>query len=398
MQQYLTSQFPGTGGEIKHTPEDFYVEEIPAYTPVGHGEHQYLWIEKRNCSTMHVVQQLSERLKIRAGNIGYAGLKDNRATTRQWISVEGGDEGALNTLDLGPDIQILDIQRHSNKLRLGHLRGNRFRINIRNVEPTAYPRALDIIHILQHTGIPNFFGPQRYGIRGNNHIIGRAILRADFESAMQEIIGDPSSITNQHWHDAAVAFKAGDLENAIRIMPRRMRDERRLLQALRGGASAKKAVLSMNKNILRLYLSAYQAEIFDRQVQMRLDSLDILWPGDIAYIHASGACFRVEDPAMEQARADIFEISPTGLMPGKKAMHAHGQEGLLEAALLDKEGMAEEEYTALKGLQISAERRPLRIYADRLGCIHQDDTLQVEFSLPAGSYATSLIREIVKSQ
>ncbi|MCA1796121.1 MAG: tRNA pseudouridine(13) synthase TruD [Geobacteraceae bacterium] len=398
MQGYLSREFPGTGGEIKHTPEDFCVEEIPAYIPSGAGEHVYLWIEKRNCSTMHVVQLLTQHLKIKSGAIGYAGLKDNRATTRQWFSIEGGDEEALNAVDLGPDIQILDIQRHTNKLRPGHLRGNRFRIKIRGVEPDGYTLALDIIHVLQQTGIPNFFGPQRYGVRGNNHIIGGAILRADFESALQEIIGAPATINNQHWHDAAVAFHAGDLEQAIRVMPRRMRDERRLLQALRGGASAKKAVLSMNKNILRLYLSAYQSEVFDRQVRMRLDSLDILWPGDIAYIHASGACFRVEEPAHEQTRADAFEISPTGLMPGKKAMLAHGQAGILEAGLLDKEGMSEEQYTALKGLQLSSERRPLRVHATGLNCTREDSSLQVEFALPAGSYATSLIREIVKSE
>ncbi|MDY0292263.1 MAG: tRNA pseudouridine(13) synthase TruD [Desulfuromonadaceae bacterium] len=398
MQQYLTHTFPGTGGEIKHTPEDFYVEEIPAYLPSGSGDHLYLWVEKRNCSTMHVVQQLIQRLKIKNRDIGYAGLKDNRATTRQWFSVDGSDEATLHALELGPDIQILKIQRHTNKLRLGHLHGNRFKIKIRGVEPTASARALDIIHALQHTGIPNFFGPQRYGSRGNNHIIGKAILRADFDAALHEIIGDPATITNQHWHAAAVAFKHGDLEQAIRVMPRRMRDERRLLQALRGGASAKKAVLSINKNILRLYLSAYQSEVFDRQVQMRLDSLDVLLPGDIAYIHASGACFRVEDPQQEQKRADQLDISPTGLLPGKKAMLAQGQTGILEAALLDKEGLTDAQYGALNGLQLSAERRPLRVHAPGLNCTAPEDgSLQVEFALPAGSYATSLIREIVKS-
>jgi tRNA pseudouridine13 synthase len=246
--------------------------------------------------------------------------------------------------------------------------------------------------------VPNFFGAQRYGVRGNNPAIGAAILRADFETALHEIIGTPDSITNPHWSEAAKAFEEGDLERAISTMPRRMRDERRLLQALRGGASAKKALLSMNKNILRLYLSAYQAEFFDRQVQMRLDSLDILWPGDIAYIHASGACFRVDDPAAEQARADAFEISPTGLMPGKKAMLARGQAGILEEALLDKERMDDTHYTDLKGLQLSAERRPLRINAANITCSAEDSSLILEFSLPAGSYATSLIREIVKSQ
>jgi tRNA pseudouridine13 synthase len=246
--------------------------------------------------------------------------------------------------------------------------------------------------------VPNLFGAQRYGVRGNNHSIGEAILRADFDRAAQEIIGTPATISNIHWQKAAQAFADGDIDTAVTVMPRHMRDERRLLQALRGGASSKKAVLSMGKKMLRLYLSAYQSQIFDRQVRMRLDSLDTLWSGDIACIHASGACFRVEDPETEQARADVFEISPTGLMPGKKAMLAHGQAGMLETALLEKEAMPVESYSALNGLQISAERRPLRVRAEGLACSMEDDILKLEFSLPAGSYATSLLREIIKTQ
>ncbi|MFA5700050.1 MAG: tRNA pseudouridine(13) synthase TruD [Desulfuromonas sp.] len=401
MQQYLTSRYAGTGGSIKLTPEDFCVEEIPAYLPAGEGEHLYLWVEKRNCSTLHLVQLLAEKLQLKPAAIGYAGLKDKRATTRQWISVSAPSEidaETLSTLDLGAAIKILSVTRHSNKLRLGHLRGNRFKLNVHSVVPDGLERAQNIIHILEHTGVPNLFGAQRYGVRANNHIIGDAILRADFARAVQEIIGAPATISNIHWQKAAQAFADGDIDTAITVMPRQMRDERRLLQALRGGASAKKAVLSMGKKILRLYLSAYQAHIFDRQVQMRLDSLDTLWPGDIACIHASGACFRVENPAAEQTRADAFEISPTGLMPGKKAMLAHGQAGMLESALLEKEALPVENYSALNGLQVSAARRPLRVRAEGLTCGMEDDILTLEFSLPAGSYATSLLREIVKAQ
>ncbi len=400
MQEYLTSQFAGTGGNIKLTPEDFYVEEIPAYLPVGEGEHLYLWIEKRNCSTMRMAQILAEKLQLKPADIGYAGLKDKRATTRQWVSVSAPpslDENTLSALDLGADIKILSVKRHSNKLRLGHLRGNRFKLNIHDVVPDALERAQNIIHVLEHTGVPNLFGAQRYGARANNHIVGGAILRADFTRAAQEIIGTPATISNIHWQKAAQAFADGDLDTAVTVMPRHLRDERRLLQALRGGASPKKAVLSMGKKMLRLYLSAYQSHFFDRQVQMRLNSLDTLWAGDIANIHANGACFRVENPEAEQARADAFEISPTGLMPGKKAMLANDQTGVLEAALLEKEAMPLENYSALNGLQVSAERRPLRIRAEGISCSMEDNILKLEFSLPSGSYATSLLREITKT-
>ncbi len=253
MQQYLTSRFAGTGGNIKLTPEDFYVEEIPAYLPSGEGEHLYLWIEKRNCNTLHLVQQLAAKLQRKPADFGYAGLKDKRATTRQWISVSAPaatpeiNEDALSALDLGADIKILALKRHSNKLRLGHLRGNRFKLNVHAVVPDGLERAQNIIHLLEHTGIPNLFGAQRYGVRVNNHIIGDAILRADFARAAREIIGTPATISNVHWQKAAQAFAEGDIDTAVTVMPRQMRDERRLLQALRGGASPKKAVLSMGK-------------------------------------------------------------------------------------------------------------------------------------------------------
>ncbi|MDY0213842.1 MAG: tRNA pseudouridine(13) synthase TruD, partial [Desulfuromonadaceae bacterium] len=285
MQQYLTNQFAGTGGNIKLTPEDFWVEEIPAYIPSGEGEHLYLWIEKRNCSTLHLVQLLAEQLQLKPADIGFAGLKDKRATTRQWVSVSAPaeiSEDRLSALEFDADIKILAVKRHSNKLRLGHLRGNRFKLNIHAVVPDGLKRTQDILHVLEHTGVPNLFGAQRYGVRGNNHSIGEAILRADFDRAAQEIIGTPATISNIHWQKAAQAFADGDIDTAVTVMPRHMRDERRLLQALRGGASSKKAVLSMGKKMLRLYLSAYQSQIFDRQVRMRLDSLDTLWSGDIA--------------------------------------------------------------------------------------------------------------------
>ena len=354
--------------------------------------------KKRNCNTLHLIQQLAAKLQIKPGDIGYAGLKDRHATTRQWLSVSGISMRAIAGLDLGENITILEQAYHSNKLRPGHLRGNRFRINIHDVEPNSLERARDIIHVLELTGMPNIFGPQRYGVRGNNHLIGAAILRGEFDTAAQMIIGTPEEITQPHWHQAAAAFAAGDLGTAVRVMPRSMKDERRVLQTLHGGASAKKAVLNMSKKILRLYLSAYQSALFDRMVEMRLESLDLLWPGDIAYIHANGACFRVDEPQKEQARADSFEISPTGLLPGKKAMLASGQAGMLESALLEKENMPVENYTALRGLQLSAERRPLRVRAEQVECsMHDPTTLHVSFSLPAGSFATSFVREITKS-
>nr|WP_320049674.1 tRNA pseudouridine(13) synthase TruD [uncultured Desulfuromonas sp.] len=394
---YLTEHFPGTGGTIKESAEDFIVEEIPAYDPCGEGDHLYLRVEKQGMSTFAMIQRVASALKVKEKEIGYAGLKDSKAITRQTISLPLVNENRLSTLDL-EGITILDAKRHTNKLRLGHLRGNRFFIRIHDVVADADQRALDILHILEHTGVPNFFGPQRYGVFGTNHLVGQAILQGEFKTATDLIIGDPATISNERWQTAAAAYHAGDIDQALQAFPGRFRDERRLLHSLLKGLSHQQAVLGLPRKLLRLFLSAYQSHFFDRQVAMRLETLDVLWPGDIAYIHAKGACFRVEDPHTEQPRVDRLEISPTGLLPGHKAMEAHGQTGILEQSLLEKEQITSDRFTALPGLKLSGERRPLRVPLHQASCQQEDDTcLTVSFALPTGSFATSVLREITKS-
>src|ERR1700730_12776569 len=130
----LTADLTGVGGKIKANPEDFEVEEIPAYEPSGQGEFLYLWIEKRDMGAEYFTRQIAKRLDIPVGEVGTAGLKDRHAVTRQMVSVPGDLEPRLPELD-GDGIKVLRISRHTNKLRPGHLHGNRFRILIR--EPVA---------------------------------------------------------------------------------------------------------------------------------------------------------------------------------------------------------------------------------------------------------------------
>src|SRR5450631_1992357 len=118
----LTADLPGIGGQIKGTPEDFEVEEIPAYEPSGQGEFLYLWLEKRDMGAEFFTRQIAKRLAIPVGEIGTAGLKDRRAVTRQMVSVPESAEPRLPQLE-GDGIKVLRVGRHSNKLRSGHLHG-----------------------------------------------------------------------------------------------------------------------------------------------------------------------------------------------------------------------------------------------------------------------------------
>jgi tRNA pseudouridine13 synthase len=394
--RYLTGNFPGTGGVAKESPEDFRVEEIPLYLPCGEGEHLYLTVEKRGMTTFDMVDRLARALQVKKQDIGYAGLKDARAATRQTVSLPRVSPEQALELNLD-GITVLSAAYHRNKLRTGHLAGNRFEIRIRGVDPDALGRAQDILHVLQMTGVPNYFGEQRYGVLGNSHHIGGAILRGDFDRAALEIIGNPERIENPRWREAAELYAAGRLEQALDALPRQMRQEYRLILDLAQGLPAKKAVLKMPHKLLRLYLSAFQSDLFDRIVTMRLDTLDVLWPGDLAYKHDNGACFVVTDPAAEQPRADRLEISPSGPLFGLKVTLAQGQAGILEESLLEKEKLDLESFRLGGGLNLEGARRPLRIPLSESRVRQEDSDLLLSFSLPKGSYATSVLREVMKN-
>jgi tRNA pseudouridine13 synthase len=397
MSSYLTATVPGTGGTIKESPEDFLVEELPLYPPCGEGEHLYVLVEKEGVTTHDLLHRLSRALKVKEREIGYAGLKDARARTRQTVSIPGVKPEQVKALEF-EDIRILDARFHSNKLRLGHLAGNRFTIRLRQVGENALEHALNALHILEQVGVPNRFGEQRYGVLGNSHRIGRALLQRDFSEAVTQIIGNPDRITNERWRYAAECYAGGDIEGALAAFPGRFRDERTLLRALLDGRSAEQAVMGHPRKLLRLYLSACQSHLFDQVVAMRLASLDTLWNGDLAYKHDNGACFVVEDAAAEQPRADRLESSPSGPMFGYKMTGAQGQAGILEQSLLDKEGLTLESFRLPNGLKMEGERRPLRVPISAALARREENDLLLSFALPKGSYATSVLREIIKNE
>lgn len=396
MGNYLTARLPGTGGTLRQEPADFFVEEIPLYEACGEGEHLYLTVEKSGLTTFDLLRELARALRIPEREIGYAGLKDARAITRQTVSVPRHRPEDVAGLDL-PGARILDARLHRNKLRLGHLAGNRFRIRVHRPEADALHRAEAILGVLQDLGVPNRFGNQRYGVLGNSHRIGRAILAGDFPGAIREIIGDPLEIRHPEWQAAAQAYRAGNLDEACSRLPRHCHPERQLIEALRAGRPPREAVLGLSRKLLRLYLSAYQSSLFDRLVDMRLNSLEQLWAGDLAVKHINGACFEVVAPATEQSRADAFEISPTAPLYGCKVRLASGQAGLLERSLLDKEKLSLDVFRLPGGLTMEGERRPLRVPLHEVTAEMAGDDLLIAFRLPKGSFATAVLHEVMKT-
>lgn len=393
---WLTADLPGTDGIYKEQPEDFQVEELPLYPCSGRGEHLYLWIEKTGITTRELLSQIGKGLRLKEREIGYAGLKDARARTRQMISIPARCADRVAALQLRK-AQILRQELHGNKLRLGHLAGNRFTIRLRNTHRDAAQRAEAILQQLQERGTPNRFGEQRYGVLGNSARLGLLFLQGNYEDFCPEFLGDPALIRNTDWQAAAAAYHAGDLAACFDKLPRRMRDERRLVRCLLEGKSHQVAVKSLPRNLLRLYLSASQSQLFDQLLEQRLPNLQQLYDGDIAVKHANGACFRVTSAEDEQSRADSFEISPSAPLFGHKVMLACGQPGKSEERILQNTGLSLTSWKQELGLSMPGERRPLRVPLINPKILAATgNELVLEFTLPKGSYATSVLLELIK--
>jgi len=394
--RYLTIDIPGTGGIIKETPEDFLVEEVPLYLPCGEGEHTYVTIEKRGLTTLEAVRRISRALGVPDREIGYAGMKDAVGVTRQTVSIPRVSPDVCSALNL-PGIAVLASVRHRNKLRLGHLAGNRFRVRVREVGDEASERAEAVLAVLTARGVPNYFGAQRYGLHGNSHLIGRAMVRGEWRTAFDHVIGDPLAVRDERWRGAIEAYRRGDLEESIRLFPGHCRTERDILQRLLKRPDAhEKAFYAIHPRLKKLYLSAYQSSLFDRLLAERLDALDRVMAGDLAMKHENGACFLVTDAAAEQPRAAAFEISPTGPMFGFRMLFPEGEPRAMEEALLAAEELELSSFNLPGGLAMDGERRPLRVPLREPSAEQDGEGLVVSFALPRGSYATSVLREVVK--
>lgn len=330
----LTAGLPGTGGRTRASPQDFEVEEIPAYLPSGEGEHLFLWVEKVGLDTPEAARHLASALGLRADEVSWAGLKDRVAVTRQWLSVPARAETALASVAARPDLRVLSQARHGNKLRVGHLRGNRFRIRIRDAErPEA---AGPVMERLVAEGLPNAFGEQRFG-RGDTALRGRALLLGE------------------------------------RLPSRPSAFER------------------------KLYVSAYQSLLFNRMLEARLGAgtLRRALAGDVMRKTDSGGLFVCREPEVDQARIERGEIAPTGPMFGWKMPRAEGAVDAAELAVLSAEGLTLDGFRRL-GSIAEGTRRPFLVPVSEATWAVDGATVELAFTLPTGSYATVLLDEVMK--
>lgn len=397
---WLTSDLPGTGGVLKSSPEDFVVIEEPLYEPVGSGSHTYLRIRKRGIPTPVAVNRLARAFGVQPRDVGVAGMKDAQAVTEQTVSIEHLDpERAMLFRD--SNMEVLWAKKHGNKLKTGHLKGNRFRIRIREACSDGLSRATVVCEVLQRRGVPNYFGEQRFGARGDTGLLGAALVNGDAQAFLKLFLGGPLEIDPPECRQARLAFDQGNLEGALELWPRHLRDQRVALSTLLKRSPAK-AMDAVDRRMRRLFVSAFQSELFNEVLARRLQTLDQVQAGDLAQKTDTGGVFLVEDAQAEQPRAEAFAISPTGPILGERCRLATGSPGEIERAVLATHGI--EDATAIQragSVDLPGGRRALRYHASELSlCEGQDDQgryLEVSFLAPSGCYATVLLGEIMKA-
>jgi tRNA pseudouridine13 synthase len=407
---YLTADLPGIGGRIKETPEDFLVEELPLYAPSGSGEHIYLFVEKRGMSAMAMFRVIADHFGVKRSAIGYAGLKDKQAITRQVVSVHTPGKTADDFPHFEHDqIKILWADQHDNKLRRGHLAGNRFSIKVRGVAPTDVRTALRAMTVLERDGVPERFGPQRFGYLANNHLIGRSILKRDAHAALDLLLG-PSGRSPENQVRARELFAGGDFSGARDAFPHAFRTERLALIALANGESAEQAIDALDPDILGFYISAFQSAVFNAVLDRRIveGSFGVLLEGDITVTHAGRHPTLIDDVRLADdafmARYAKMEFCASGPMWGQKMKRAEGPVDAMEVETLGEFGFTPgslPDPAAFDAPMIGGTRRPLRCPVTSTEVEGGSDELgpyiRVAFDLPRGAFATTVLDEIMKT-
>jgi tRNA pseudouridine13 synthase len=333
----FTADLPAPGGAIGPEPEDFRVDEIPLFEPEGRGEHLYVLLRKRRWTTPDAIRALARAAGIRERDVGSAGLKDKHAVTTQWLSLPSAAR-PVESWQLPDGLEVLSTSRGERKLRTGQQRGNRFRIHLTGTGEDGLVRAQAIGARLSELGLPNYFGVQRFGHRGDN------------------------------------------LEHA--------------LSWLEGGATA---TGPRARFLRKLYPSVIQSEIFNRYLALRLElGTRLLVDGEVVRLDGSNSMFVVTDPEREQPRLLARDIHPTGPMIGPKMKTAERAALELEQRAADDLGLSPAARERLDRLAPGT-RRDLIVWPGDLTIgVAEDNGLLLEFSLPSGSYATQLIREFTR--
>ena len=333
---------------FKPTARDFIVEEIPLYDFTGEGEHLVLKIRKKEMTTWGMLDALGSYLGIRKRDIGYAGLKDKHAMTVQYISLPAKYESVIRRFEHSK-IKVLDMTRHNNKIRVGHLKGNRFEIRLKKVLGIQKEKLDSVLDWVENNGVPNYFGNQRFGTKGDNWEEGRKLLRGEIKmrdkKTKEFLMGAYQSHLFNRW-------LAKRMEISL-LLETFDESEVETLTALPKGA---------------LEGTKRQPHFFK------------LLKGDMMMHYPYGKLFEADDIRLEAQRFYEKDIAPTGLIPGSKTKRAALVAGIVESCFDES-------------LKLYGARRYAWVQVTGITRRYIEEKAHYElgFELPKGSYATNVL-------
>ena len=409
---YFITDGEGCGGVLRSSPEDFRVEEIFQDQRYEGGKYLVLEIEKTNWDTHHLIREMARHLRISQKRFGFAGTKDKRAVSSQRISIMNLDESELKRVHL-PDLKVRVLGRTNRSVGLGDLLGNRFRIWIREMSCRDPETGLLRIseEIRDHGGVPNYFGVQRFGdARPVTHRVGEALVRGRIEEAVFIYLAMPFPGELEKTREARRAlWENRDITSALKSYPDYLIFELAMLNYLvehPGDYAGSFGVLS--QNLRRLFVHAYQSCLFNRIVSRRMEQglpLDRAVVGDVVCFARGGQPDPVSLQAVtEENRDAVNRLAERGrafvTLPliGFEAALAAGDEGEIERQVLLEEGVVPEDFRVKENPDLGSPgtRRAAMLRVDPEIRV-EGSSAELDFSLPAGSYATVVLREYMKS-
>lgn len=338
---------------FKQTPRNFVVEEIPLYEFSGEGEHLILFVRKKNLTTSELVGIFARYLGVKNRDIGYAGLKDKHAMTKQYLSIHKQHEEMLENFE-HENVKIISKTYHNNKIRIGHLKGNRFFIKVKKVNPTSAVKIDEALKNINKFGMPNFFGYQRFGNDGDNHIIGEKIAKGEARER------------NPRVKKLLVSAYQSHLFNLW--LSRRLEINR--------------LINNFEPTELESILNMPNHELSKLKAQKHPFKLIV---GDIMEHYPHGRLFDYEASEDDLNRFNERNISATGLLCGKKVKTSSGIARDIEKDFDDE-------------INADGARRYAWVFPEDIEGRFKPVEAQYEmnFTLPKGSYATVLLEEIAK--
>jgi tRNA pseudouridine13 synthase len=411
----------GLGGQLRQEVEDFIVKEVTNREEGQEGKYLILELIKRDWDTHHLTRTLAKILQISQKRISVAGTKDKRALTTQKISIFDVDAPEIEKIHL-KDVELKVLGRSRKSVELGDLWGNDFIITIRNIahspEETGKLLEKTTNEILVQGGVPNFFGIQRFGsVRPVTHLVGKAIVEGNFEKAALLYIAEPFPDEPEETKKARQFVKeTRDFKDGLKTYPLRLGHERAMMNHLIANPDDfAGAFLVLPKNLYRMFVHGYQSYIYNTILCRRIEKglpLNQAFEGDIV-------CFKNEFGLPDSSKTEEVKAETVTAMnrlikrnrafiaaplPGYDTEFASGIPGEIEQAVLEEFKVPLPDFNIEEIPEMSSKgtRREILLQVEPKFKVDEDDLNPgksksvLEFMLPKGSYATTVLREYMK--